>query len=531
MSSMSSIQTLPHPTPPVTFVGIGPGDADLLTVRAARLLARAALVVADRPLDAALRRLVAPEAEVVEDAAARPPAEVAKSLAAAARSGRLAVRLLPGDPFVGARGPQEVEALAKSGHTWEIVPGIPSALAVAGCAGVPLLTARHPEVGLACASEDADWRALAGGPRTLVLESSIGDVGKLAARLVEHGRPGDSPVAVTCGGATTSQQTVVSTLDAAETDVANAGLAGDCVVVVGDAVRQREKLSWFETRPLFGWRVLVPRTKDQAGTLSEQLRSYGAVPVEVPTIAVEPPRSPAQMERAVRGLVSGRYQWVVFTSQNAVRAIRERFEEYGLDARAFAGVKVAAVGEQTARRLVEFGVMPELVPSGEQTSEGLVADFPPYDDIFDPINRVLLPRADIATETLVSGLTELGWECEDVTAYRTVRAAPPPAEIRDAIKSGGFDAVLFTSASTVRNLVGIAGKPHTSTVIAVIGPATEAAAEEQGLRVDVRAPRASVAALAEALAEHGRAVRQAAIEAGEWTGRPGRPKPAKTRRR
>jgi uroporphyrinogen III methyltransferase / synthase len=247
--------------------------------------------------------------------------------------------------------------------------------------------------------------------------------------------------------------------------------------------------------------VLVPRTKDQAGVMSERLRQYGAVPVEVPTIAVEPPRTPTQMERAIKGLVTGRYEWIVFTSTNAVRAVREKFEQYGLDARAFAGVKIACVGESTADAVRAFGIEPELTPSGEQSSEGLLADFPDYDEVLDPIDRILLPRADIATETLAAGLREAGWEIDDVTAYRTVRAAPPAAEIRDAIKSGGFQAVCFTSSSTVRNLVGIAGKPHARTIVAVIGPATAATAREFGLRVDVQPETANVAALVDALAE------------------------------
>ena len=272
-------------------------------------------------------------------------------------------------------------------------------------------------------------------------------------------------------------------------DIKTAKLDEPMLAVVGEGVDLRDRLSWFESKPLFGWRVLVPRTKEQAASLSEQLRRYGAVPVEVPTISVEPPRTPQQMDRALHGLVAGRYQWIAFTSVNAVRAIREKFEEYGLDARAFAGIKVAAVGEQTAAALVAFGVKPDLLPSGEQSAAGLLEDWPAYDDVFDPINRVFLPRADIATETLVAGLIELGWEVEDVTAYRTVRAAPPAAEIREAIKTGGFDAVLFTSSSTVRNLIGIAGKPHASTVVACIGPQTAKTAEEHGLRVDVLAEK------------------------------------------
>jgi uroporphyrinogen III methyltransferase/synthase len=263
---------------------------------------------------------------------------------------------------------------------------------------------------------------------------------------------------------------------------------------------------------LFGWKVLVPRTKEQAAALSEQLASYGAVPVEVPTIAVEPPRTPQAMDRAINGLVQGRYQWVAFTSVNAFKAVREKVEELGLDARALAGVKIAAVGDVTAKALLDWGILADLVPSADQSSEGLLASWPHRDDVLDPLHRVLLPRADIATETLAAGLTELGWEVDDVTAYRTVRAAPPPAETREAIKTGGFDAVLFTSSSTVRNLVGIAGKPHASSVIAVIGPQTAKTAEELGLRVDVFAPKPSASALAEALAEFGRDRRAAGEE-------------------
>jgi uroporphyrinogen III methyltransferase/synthase len=292
----------------------------------------------------------------------------------------------------------------------------------------------------------------------------------------------------------------------------------------------RHTLSWFETKPLFGWRVLVPRTKEQAGSLSARLRAHGAVADEVPTISVEPPRNPQQMDKAVRGLVEGRYEWIAFTSVNAVRAVREKFDEYGLDARAFSGLKIAAVGDRTAACLADWGLRADLVPSGEQSAAGLLEDWPEYDEVLDPINRVFLPRADIATETLVAGLVELGWEVEDVTAYRTVRAAPPAAPVREAIKSGRFDAVVFTSSSTVRNLVGIAGKPHPSTVIAVIGPATAKTAEEHGLRVDVLAPSPSVEVLVDALADFGAARRAAMAEAGQPVTKPSERRPSARRK-
>ena len=218
-------------------------------------------------------------------------------------------------------------------------------------------------------------------------------------------------------------------------------------------------------------------------------------------------------------------EWPATTGQIASdgigqRAVREKFEEFGLDARACAGVRIAAVGGVTAGALREWGLEPDLVPSGEQSASGLLEEWPPFDEVLDPINRVFLPRAAIATETLVAGLQDMGWEVDDVTAYRTVRAAPPAASIREAIKTGKFDAVVFTSSSTVRNLVGIAGKPHPATVVACIGPATAKIAEEHGLRVDVLAPEASAASLVDALAEYGMGLAVAAAEVGESVVRP-----------
>jgi uroporphyrinogen III methyltransferase / synthase len=337
-----------------------------------------------------------------------------------------------------------------------------------------------------------------------VLHATAAHLGEAAAALTAHGRPGTTPVAVTAHGTGTTQRTVQATLDSVSAEAGD--LEGPLVVAVGESVQRRAELSWWESRALYGWRVLVPRTKDQAGVMSDRLAVHGAIPEEVPTIAVEPPRSSAQMERAVKGLVDGRYQWVVFTSTNAVRAVWEKFAEFGLDARAFSGVKIACVGTATADKVREFGIVPELVPdiseAQESSTEGLLGIFPPYDDVLDPVDRVLLPRADIATETLAAGLRDRGWEIEDVTAYRTVRASPPPAPIREAIKTGGFDAVCFTSSSTVRNLVGIAGKPHARTIVACIGPATAETAREFGLRVDVQPEEARVPALVDALAAH-----------------------------
>jgi uroporphyrinogen III methyltransferase / synthase len=513
--------TLPAPSGRAglaAFVGVGPGDEGLLTLRAAELLARADLVIGRTELTGRLAHRLRDGASVAESG---DPEQDARALIKAAQAGQLAVRVFAGDPFVFCRASQQADICAKAKVRVEIVPGVSAATGVPAFAGIPLTC----DIGGVRVVHASDISQVEGPvPGSLVILGAESGPVDIAKMLVAAGWADTTPIAITWNGTTTDQHTVVSKLGSVAADLKAAGVSvltepGPALAVVGEAA-SHEGLSWFESKPLFGWRVLVPRTKEQAAAVSERLRSHGAVPEEVPTIAVEPPRTPQQMERAVRGLVTGRYQWIAFTSVNAVRAVREKLEEYGLDARAFAGVKVAAVGEQTAAALGGFGIKPDLVPEGEQSSEGLAAAWPPYDDVLDPINRVLLPRADIATETLVARLTDLGWEAEDVTAYRTVRAAPPPAPIREAIKGGGFDAVLFTSSSTVRNLIGIAGKPHAVTAIAVIGPQTAQTAAEYGLRVDVMAPRPSATALVEALAEHGARLREAAIAAGEPVRKP-----------
>ncbi|MFW6723593.1 uroporphyrinogen-III synthase [Streptomyces sp. MAR4 CNY-716] len=540
----------------VTFLGAGPGDPGLLTLRAVEALSAADVLIADPKVLAVVRAHA--RAGAVTPHTSSTPAPVAHTSAAAgddepptaadaghlvmeaARAGRRVVHAVAGDPGLDGGAAHAMRACAAEGIAFEVVPGVATAVGVPAYAGVPLHDPQGTDVRVvdAATASEQIWGEAGASDCTLVVQTSLEATAATARELVAAGRKPDTPMTVTLAGTTTRQRTFSATLGSVAQVLKSAKVlpspdAGQAVIaVVGEqsAPARREQLAWFESKPLFGWHVLVPRTKEQAASLSEQLRSYGAVPHEVPTIAVEPPRTPQQMERAVKGLVTGRYEWIAFTSVNAVKAVREKFEEYGLDARAFAGIKVAAVGEQTAAALVEFGVRPDLQPSGEQSSHGLLEDWPPYDPVFDPIDRVFLPRADIATETLVAGLKDLGWEVDDITAYRTVRASPPPAETREAIKGGGFDAVLFTSSSTVRNLVGIAGKPHNVTVIACIGPATAKTAEEHGLRVDVMAPEPSVHKLAEALAEFGARRRAAAVEAGEHVTRPSERRPRRRAR-
>lgn len=428
----------------VTFLGAGPGDPGLLTLRAVEALASADVLVAEPDVLDVVRcharaGVSTPELTVVDTASTPAGVPVLRDAAnlvmEAAKGGRRVVRAVTGDPGLDGDTGAEMLACAAAGVPFEVVPGIANAVGVPAYAGVPLRDAQGADVRFVDARTASDrcWSEVGASDATAVVSASLDSVAAAAGELVSAGRKPDTPLTVTIAGTTTRQRTWTATLGTIAQVLKQAKVLPSpdghlpVIAVVGErsSAAQRDQLAWFESKPLFGWKVLVPRTKEQAASLSDQLRSYGAVPHEVPTIAVEPPRTPQQMERAVKGLVTGRYEWIAFTSVNAVKAVREKFEEYGLDARAFAGIKVAAVGEQTGAALVDFGVKPDLMPSGEQSAAGLLEDWPPYDPVFDPIDRVFLPRADIATETLVAGLIELGWEVDDVTAYRTVRASPP----------------------------------------------------------------------------------------------------------
>ncbi|GAB3944694.1 uroporphyrinogen-III synthase [Corynebacterium tapiri] len=539
---MTQALTTPQPGT-IVFVGAGPGNPDLLTVRARDVLATNAIAVADSDVSAGVREVVAEHlpvpqalldaaeaeyqrlcAEAKEAGARRKPARPAPpraadvrdagadtaatveilqaALADAAKSpettGGCVVRLVSGNPLTRDDIKEEIAAVAAAGLEFQVVPGMSLPSTVPSFAGIAL-GSTYTETDVT--GGQADWAQLAQAPKPLVLQATAEDIPTITAELIEHGLEKNTPASVTINGTTRLQRTYDATL--ATLPKLGVDLPGNVVITLGTGVDERTKYSWWENRALYGWRVLVPRTKEQAASMSARLATHGAIPQSVPTISVEPPRNPAQMDRAIKGIVEGRYQWIVFTSVNAVTAVWDKISELGLDARSFAGVHLAAVGEKTAAAVVEKGLIPELVPPRhKQNAQGLLEIFPNYVDEIDPVSRVLLPRADIAADTLVDGLADLEWEVDDVVAYRTVRASPPPAETRDMIKTGGFDAVCFTSSSTVKNLVGIAGKPHQRTIIACIGPMAAATAKEMGLRVDVVPEVADVEHLVDALADH-----------------------------
>ncbi len=354
----------------ISFVGAGPGDPGLLTRRALDALAGADQVVFDRGVPDAL--LAAVRADARPDAQFSPAegasGDVAKVLLSAARSGLHAAHLVAGDPFGHESVVREVQAVARTAVPFEVVPGIGQAAGVATYAGVPLTGVRAAADVADLSTVDFPALVAAVAHGSAALSVPAGELAGVRDGLLAAGLDPATPVGVTGDGTGETQHTSTSTVDSMVS--AALGFTGRVVLSLGPAVATRDKLSWWENRPLYGWKVLVPRTKEQAGAMSERLRGYGAIPCEVPTIAVEPPRTPAQMERAIKGLVDGRYAWVVFTSVNAVRAVWEKFAEHGLDARHFGGVKIACIGEATAAAVRDFGIQPELVPAGEQSSEG-----------------------------------------------------------------------------------------------------------------------------------------------------------------
>jgi uroporphyrinogen III methyltransferase / synthase len=498
----------------ISFIALPDCDLKVLTVAALDALKDAQAVV----VDPALVEVVAAVATVTEVLSDQ-TADLVKAAISAAKEGKEVVRVFFGDGILRGSLIEELTLVNKANLDFEVFPTIPVDFAVGFYAGAMFEPTRTDSIHLLDAKDSYDLGSYVGAKTTLILRGTTNEIGRFATDLAAAGRVETTAMVLVQNAMTLDQRSYRMTLgDAAEYIKAHK-LQGPAHAVISESAGHVERNSWFETRSLFGWKVLIPKTKEFSVDVAALLAKAGATCTEVPTLSVEPPRAPQQMEKAVHGLVSGRYQWIAFTSPHAVKAIKVRLDEYGLDARAFSGIRIAAVGADTIEILKVIGINPDLI-SPDDTNAGLANLWPVFDQFQDPMNRVLIPRADVATESLSATLISLGWEVEEITAFRTVRAAPPPPAIRDAIKSGGFDAVLFSSASTVRNLVGIAGKPHPTTVIACIGEQTAAAARDMGLVVEVLPEETTISATIESLIAHGEKLRLTAIENGDVVWRP-----------
>jgi len=498
----------------VFLIGAGPGAPDLISVLGRERLSRADLVLYDALVHPDLLDHCKPGAEkqFVGKRAGRPSERqqrINATMIEAARNGRLVARLKGGDPFLFGRGSEEAEVLAEAGIDFEVIPGIPSPIAVAAYAGISL---SHRELASSIAFLTAtespekdrsshDWKKLATATQTLVIFMGRRRLDSLMRLLIEHGRTPNTPAAVVQSASLPSQRVITGTVGDIADKATAANIGTPALTIVGDVVRLREHLGWFEKKPLFGKRVLVTRPAGQARSLSQLLRDEGADPIAAPTVVICPPTDSGPLTESVRN--AGSYDWILFTSRNGVDAFFDELARQGADARRFGSASVCAIGPATAEALRAHGVRADIVPDeyrGEavadvvQSMSGTLAG-----------KRILLPRAAIAREALPRMLREALATVDVVEAYRsTFPDEDAQQRIRDLIEQRKIDIVTLTASSTVQNLATILGPRAKDLLdpltIASIGPITTETAEKLGLRVDVTATTYTNEGLVSALA-------------------------------
>ena len=496
----------------VYLVGAGPGDPGLISRKGIECLAQADVVIYDHLLDERLLDLASPEAERIYVGKAagqhtKEQSEINRLLVERAKEGKVLVRLKGGDPFVLGRGGEEAETLANNRILFEVVPGVSSAVAVPAYAGIPVT---HRGVSSSFAvitgheaygkdSSNVAWEKLATGVDTLVFLMGMRNLPKITEQLLTHGRHPNTPVAVIKDGATPNQKTIVGNLTDIVARVKKHRLSPPAVIVVGEVVRLREKLRWFDNRPLFGKRILVTRARHQASALSQLLSERGAQPVELPAIDIKSTASTRELEQAISNLE--RYHWIVFTSVNGVEAFFNRLNNLNLDARALKNVKIGAIGPATARALEKKGIIPDYTPD-VYSSHGFIDGLGSWDIAGQ---RFLLPRADIADRELVEGITRLGAEVHEVVTYRTVPVTEAISPAKQMLLSDKIDVVTFTSPSTVSNLLAVLKDKRgaiSSARIACIGTTTADRAAGAGLKVDIVAGEHTIPGLVAAIEEY-----------------------------
>ena len=479
----------------VYLVGAGPGDIGLLTMRGAELLGRADVVVYDALVNSELLRLAPKTAEIIFGGKrakdhAIPQNELNELLVAKAMEGKTVVRLKGGDPYLFGRGGEEAEALAAAGIQFEVVPGVSSISAAPNYAGIPLthrdycssFTVITGHEDPAKSESSLDYAQLARMPGTKVILMGVERIREIANELMANGMPGETPVAMIRWGTTSRQQSIEGTLSTIADRVEETGFKAPAVTVIGGVVELRNKLNWFERRPLFGKRVVVTRTREQASQLSSRLRELGADVLEIPTIRLEPPTRKVDLHDALAGL--GAYDWLVFTSPNGVSMFFKYFFDAFGDIRALGNVRVAAVGPGTAAKLKELHLRVDVMPEDYLTSK-LAAAIHAYESVENL--KILILRAEKANPELAKQLTELGAIVDDVAVYRTVPETDDITGAASRLLEEGADWITFTSSSTVENFHARFNLPKLlkqfpNMKVASIGPETSKALAKLGLR-------------------------------------------------
>lgn len=503
--------------PAVYVIGTGPGDPGLITVHGLECLGRADVVIHDHEVPARILKQARPGAELIDAGnAMRQPMEqdaITFLLADKAREGKLVARLKRGDPFVFDRGGEEALFLHEQGIPFEVVPGIPLGIGVPAYAGVPVTYRGGGDtITLVRGYEedsrnlpDIDWASLAKLDGTVVCYVGSHQVSRLFASLLEGGWPADEEAVIVYNGTLTSQVTVAGTISELAAHVREHARRDPAIVVVGRVVRFRDHLRWFDARPLFGKRVLVTRPRDQAAEMVDRLSLMGAEAIEAPMIRIVPPEDLGPLQRAAENVEE--FDWIVFTSANAVESFMSVLLHGDRDVRALKATRVCTVGTGTAERLSKYGIKADLIPS-EFRGDAVVAALAESETL-DEL-RVLVPRADIGRDVIADGLRSAGALVTDVVAYRTV--------LEDAQQEGGpdvyrmlldeaIDVVTFTSPSAVRNFASIYGKEQTidllsHTLVAAIGPVTAEAATQLGLTVTIQPGISTIPSLVDAIATH-----------------------------
>ena len=491
----------------VYLVGAGPGDLGLVTLRAKECIEQADVIVYDHLANPEMLSWARESAEIIyagkkagEHALTQD--EINALLVKKAQEGNQVVRLKGGDPFVFGRGAEEAKAIVDAGILFEIIPGITSAIAAPAYAGIPVTNrAQNSHVTFFTGHEDPaktessiDFAALAKLGGTQVMLMGVERIDSITREMLARGVRADLPVALVRWGTTGRQETLVGTLADIAKRVVEAGFEAPAVAVFGDVVALRENLNWYEKRPLSGKRIVVTRTRKQASALSEQLRALGADILELPTIRIEPPTDLREFAELVQDAHA--YDWIVFTSANAVEAFFEMFFKLYDDAREIGAARIAAIGPATAQRVRDFRLHVDLQPE-EFVAESVVREFQKQGGVENL--RILLARAEKARDVLPKQLSDLGAIVDQGIAYRTVPETRDTTGARRRLLEEGADLITFTSSSTVENFLALGLPWPKGMQVASIGPITSKTARDHGLKIDIEAKRHDIGGLVEAI--------------------------------
>jgi uroporphyrinogen III methyltransferase / synthase len=493
----------------VYLVGAGPGDLGLVTLRAKECIQNADVIIYDHLANPDTLSWARDDAEIVDVGKTPGESQISQQninelLIEKACEAKQVVRLKGGDPFVFGRGAEEAQAIADAGIPFEIVPGVTSSIAGPAYAGIPMTHRAHnSHVTFFTGHEDPaktesgiDYAALAKLGGTQVMLMGIERLGSITSEMMKQGVRSDLPVALVRWATTGRQETLTGTLQDIAQKAAASGFEPPAVAVFGDVVALRDKLNWYEKRPLLGKRIVVTRTRKQASVLSSKLRALGAHVIELPTIRIEPPTDLREFAELVQD--AHVYDWIVFTSANGVDAFFDIFFKLYDDAREIGGARLAAIGPATAQRVKDFHLHVDLQPQ-EFVAEDVVREFKKQGSVENL--KILLVRAEKARDVLPKGLSALGAIVDEAFAYRTVPETRDINGARRQIAKAGADLITFTSSSTVENFVALKLPWPKGTQVASIGPITSQTARDNGLKIAVEAKRHDIDGLVQAIRE------------------------------